>query len=599
MNRKSPGPGRKLLSALTQPQLESLLDAVGPQTLLEKVAQDREKSDADMVSTVKAVLQSDGTPEDAQRKVGRVASASRLIEDWRGLWRRWDEIVGEVGDEEGKYSVQDHHWEEPYFDGSAVAADLEPVAAEMLKQIEEVFDLVGAPELFTKAIDEIDQAIKSYPGWMGADSGDGCMLEGQTTNCVLRWLWLASQNETGPGVKLLKRVEEIERRSGCVGLDRKATVDFITGLPDPVCREIHGELQHGRFREEQAIAYSQWNAIAHELERRYDQGLYLERCVRDLAKNWHNGEPLIKKAMADDDWHAAESWLVKTFASYRHGQNGPPWHPEQTLLIADDQAWREDAETGRAAKLLELWSKVSEKLDHHARRLAARFQAVALRGPEQFERIIEEFKVLRDEKAPESLGTLFKQWQDEMTQRSLRVYRGENRFRDTWIHWAVAAQTESNGKDRFRNKLDAWLNTLSRSGPEFSKQWELLACLTNDLTDASAQRKRFPGLFKTAVGRFGCKTSLEKSRSAAVSSLCPSGTMDTVTEVWKKQFTLIVPDPSRSSNDYREPVAWAKALLELNPDAYSHLVKHWLSAHHRRRNLWKAMQKARLPVIEG
>ena len=96
---------------------------------------------------------------------------------------------------------------------------------------------------------------------------------------------------------------------------------------------------------------------------------------------------------------------------------------------------------------------------------------------------------------------LFKEWRDEIVQRSVPVYNHKDRFLDTWIHWALAAQTESNGRDRFKNKLNAWLGSIMQSNSEFRKQWELLACLTDDLATADSpdQRRRFSGLFKTAI----------------------------------------------------------------------------------------------------
>jgi hypothetical protein len=260
--------GRKLLDALTQEQIESLLDTVGSETLLAKVKKGGKKSDTDMADTVKAVLQPEKAPK---RNDGRVASAGRRLEDWRGLWRRWNDIIGDVGDEEGKYSVQEHHWEEPYFDGSAVASDLEEVGSEMYKQIDAVYNLVNDPDVFTDALDDIEHAIKSYPDWMGAESGDGCALEEQTTRCVLKWLWLSCKDEARPGAVFLEKMEEIESQCNSVSLDRDATSGFVTGFPEPVCREIHDQLQNGRFREEQEKTYSHWNAIAHAFERRYDR----------------------------------------------------------------------------------------------------------------------------------------------------------------------------------------------------------------------------------------------------------------------------------------------------------------------------------------
>jgi hypothetical protein len=52
-------------------------------------------------------------------------SDSRFIEEWDALWQRWSAVVMEVGDEDGRYSVQDRHWEPPYFDGLEFSADIE------------------------------------------------------------------------------------------------------------------------------------------------------------------------------------------------------------------------------------------------------------------------------------------------------------------------------------------------------------------------------------------------------------------------------------------------------------------------------------------
>jgi hypothetical protein len=265
------------------------------------------------------------------------------------------------------------------------------------------------------------------------------------------------------------------------------------------------------------------------------------------------------------------------------------------LLIAGDRVWRDASETAQAAKLLELWCKVSENLDNQERSIAARFQAAVVRSPDQLEKIINEFKELHNNNAPESLTMLFKQWLDEIVRRSLH----EDRFNDTWIHWAIIALLEKNGREGFKEKLGTWLNSLMHNYGEFKKQWALLACLTDDLADSSDLRKRFPELFKTAIERFGKKSSLDKSRISIAGSLCLSDTMETVMSVWKKHFEHIIPDPAQSSNDYLKPVAWIKALLELNPDAYSRVIERWQVTHHRRRNLWKAMQNMRLPMSLG
>jgi len=252
MKNQSEKPGHRLTEALTKEQLESLLDSVGSKTLLEKIKRHRGGREADMADTVKKVLTAKAAPgkRKGQCKI-HMASDRKIIEAWNELWSRWNNIVSEVGgDEDGNYAVQEHHWESPYFDGSTLASDLEKVAVEMEKMIDRVFDLADEEGLFADALDDIDRAIRSYPEWMGADCGDGCMLEYHTSRCVMQWLWFSSMHATKPGTILLDKIESIASDNELVELDRTAVVDVIAGLPDPVRRGIYEELLNGRFSEE-------------------------------------------------------------------------------------------------------------------------------------------------------------------------------------------------------------------------------------------------------------------------------------------------------------------------------------------------------------
>ena len=290
MKTQSKNVGHRLTEALTKEQLESLLDSVGSKTLLEKIKKRSGGREKDMADTVKKVLAAGSTAAKKNGRFGvRMASGRKLIEAWDGLWNRWDEIVSEVGDDEGRYAVQEHHWESPCFDGSALAADLEKVAMEMETMIDRVHGIVKNDGLFSDAVGEINQAIGSYPEWMGEE--DECCLEYYTSRCVLQWMWLSGMHETKPGAVLLDKIESVFSDNELVELDCSAVVDVIAGMPDPVRREIYAELSNGRYLEEQDNVYSPWNILMLDFRRRYDKGAYLEQCSRDLERNWKLGRP--------------------------------------------------------------------------------------------------------------------------------------------------------------------------------------------------------------------------------------------------------------------------------------------------------------------
>ncbi len=108
--------GQLLLDSLTKEQIVCMLEVVASAGGLKSLIDDFKKADPDLAATVDNILKGGRTAADGKTE-SRPASHKRTMEYWDSLWRHWHEIVAEVGNEEGKYAVQDHHWEEPYFDG--------------------------------------------------------------------------------------------------------------------------------------------------------------------------------------------------------------------------------------------------------------------------------------------------------------------------------------------------------------------------------------------------------------------------------------------------------------------------------------------------
>ena len=128
------------------------------------------KADPDIAATLDRLLE-------AEEKKARITlSKGRLRERWRDLWRRWKETIAEVGDEDGRYAVHEHHWEETYFDEVSLSYDLETIAGEMLPLIDDVYALDNEPDLFRDALWKIAAAIAPYPERNGAQYRERCTL---------------------------------------------------------------------------------------------------------------------------------------------------------------------------------------------------------------------------------------------------------------------------------------------------------------------------------------------------------------------------------------------------------------------------------------
>ena len=105
MPKRKPNIGQKLIESLTSDQVAGLLTVFSSSTDFNVHMDKIEKIDPDTASTVKRVMDIDKGAQ-GRGKAKPLASAKRTMEYWCSLWRNWNEIVSQVGDEEGEYAVK-------------------------------------------------------------------------------------------------------------------------------------------------------------------------------------------------------------------------------------------------------------------------------------------------------------------------------------------------------------------------------------------------------------------------------------------------------------------------------------------------------------
>jgi hypothetical protein len=70
-----------------------------------------------------------------------------------------------------------------------------------------------------------------------------------------------------------------------------------------------------------------------------------------------------------------------------------------------------------------------------------------------------------------------------------------------------------------------------------------------------------------------------------------------VLECWRRHAAGLVPDPaSGTGSNYDDCAEWLAVVFELDSTAYQRLVHAWAGPHARRRNLWLAITRKRLPL---
>jgi hypothetical protein len=70
-----------------------------------------------------------------------------------------------------------------------------------------------------------------------------------------------------------------------------------------------------------------------------------------------------------------------------------------------------------------------------------------------------------------------------------------------------------------------------------------------------------------------------------------------VLEFWRRHAANLMPDPaSATGSNYDDCADWLAAVFELDSAAYRQVVQAWAGPHARRRNLWLAITRKRLPL---
>jgi len=600
MKKERQNIGRLLMDSLTQDQLASLLDVLFSDGDMHRYGAMLKKADPDMAKTVSRIF------ELREEKTGkppviRVASDQRTIEHWDSLWRHWESLVSDVGDEKGRYAVQEEHWEPPYFNGSALADDLEPIARDMLPLLEEIYDLIDEPDLFTSALEEIEEKILSYPEWMDVESNEGCTLERNATRCVLKWLWLSSRDDEHPGKTFLGKVYEIKKDCHMVDLDENECIDFFTKLPEAVCHEIHGCIRNDGQRYDLGSIRSRWHTINHRYENLFDPARYLETCREHLAENWQYGRPLVEDALHTGNYQEADLLLEKTFSSYLRIGDKKVWYPETSLLLKEKGYFYSHNTEEEIPGLLELWAEVSTRAGNEKRSAASGLQAVISRAPEGWDAVIGEYKEYKKAGNPEVdrvIDPLFTQWKDIMAQWSISSSMRSTVSPETWINWLIEAELDASEKKEWLiEKLNAWLVHLKKDAHAFGREWCWLARLTKDLPESETVRKGYPTFFKTVLPADPEQSLLCRARCASLQKMGAGPCLSPAMEVWRNHLHTIIPDPAQShKSDYSSHAQWMKALYELNREAYYHMLSKWREGHKRRPNLWRDMKGQGLPL---
>ena len=589
--------GKKLVAALTEEQIERLLDVVTRTGALEKLDEPLQAIDPDLARTVRALVGSVETTPVASPEAA--VSNQKALETWNGLWGDWEGHVSEVGDEKGDYAIQERDWDPPYFDPTALADDLEKVAQPMLEWLDRIFPLANEPELYTEALRQIDENIVAYPEWMqGGD--DFCELGPHATSCVLRWTWRACEGHPAKGREFLQQIYRLEQESEHVGLDKEECFKFVAALPAECRREIHAGLSEGEYAEARDDTRSVWHRIHHQLEQHFDPTAYLRSCETHLPSDWHYGEALIADALARNDYAQAERWMERAFASFLRWMEDETWRPEDSLLPPAGRFYYGAATSDDALKLLIQWEQIAVKRKAPGRVASCRLQRAVFTAPSDWPEVLRAFEEFQQQGgACQVAEKLFAEWRDRTANECTYQPEQKQRPEESWVTWLIEARrAPATHKKKLLDHLDVWFECFQKHASFFEKQWRSLALLTRVLPGAAQLKERCPTFHaQVLVPSLGLDPKLEGSLREAFTCLGVEVRQFDPMSIWEKHLHTLVPSPEGTGSYYRDQAFWMKALSEVNRTACDKLLTDWRVVYRRRRNLWAEITSLGLPGL--
>lgn len=594
---ETPRIGTRLFAALTQHEITYLLDALCAVLSPDMVATVLEQLPNDTRQTVATVLTPPDPVDPSQEARPPEVSLARLEQTWSALWQQWDEIVAEAAQEEGRYIVQERHWESPYFDSSTFVNDLEQVAAQLRPLLQVAFDNAFHPVRgFGEALLEADAEIKAaIPEWIYLD--DGYVLEEHVTTCLLEWEWLQVQAEAADAFDLLRAVRQWEDESTYAGLDRETFLEFCTQLPEAQQRQMFAGLTARKdtalWHSELSNTFSHWHALYIHGVEQYAPELYMDTLRPTIAQRWENGLPVMASYVERQDFQGSLQVLEETVTSLLRYQRDTSWSPETALLVPLVHGYDVRDPAGPYATLLRLYQQTAHGLGRTELGNALEIQRQALVHCFDWRHMLQVFDEVPVPAAVRQ--ALLQSWQAYIIQLTtpdtgeFGRRRGDHHW---WLHWLFASITDhAKGPAWFQQRLTQWLAQLPAKQSHPGDDLAFLRLLTKDAWEMRGNPESpYPHFFDVVIAPGDLSTADDASRQAYVQAYAMADVWEQVMAYWRGHLHLLLPKPEHAANSvYTGHAQWMAALQEVAPAAYTAVLQQWHVQHKRRSNLWKAM----------
>ena len=401
-------------------------------------------------------LRSDPPTEDAStEEANGNTSDAKFAAQFQSALSELCDLLSELGDEDGEYILHERDWDPPDFDAFRLTDDIERCAKDLLPLLDRAATLgLKNESLFMDYCQEITDGIRLYPEHIYIE--DGVSFEHTATECVLKWLDLHAETETG----FLEKLVALLDGTGCVTLkDSTIRAYLIEGWPEKRRRELYSAIEVRRaaddaFRQETDKPRTLWHDIRYALAGVFDVTARIKIAEAAVSDDWTKGVELVDEALANNNSARALEFCCKTVDTYYRrrslGTQVPNFDPGTTPLFGYNNL---QDKCSPISRILGIWADLSAKAGDKPLSELLVIQHALFTREDDWTSVRAAFTRARTADA----STLLRAWKE----RTLRAqcgthFLGMARQDSVWQEWLIE-EGFAERFDAFTKKALSWL----------------------------------------------------------------------------------------------------------------------------------------------
>ena len=582
---------KRFIDGITSKQLEEFVNSVFKLTDKKEIDRIFDCLEDDVTKFYKNIIKTDKCLSSSNGPV--IATDHKFEEEFNSLLSKLNSCIMVLGDEEGEYIDQEHHWNSPEFDAYSFSFDIDKIFKEILPLLDRVYELeFEEKDFLLDILEEIKDGIDDFPEWMGAEYSDFA-LDKYGAECILKWNWLNRESIR----TFLTETKAFLDKAPCTD---NFTQSFLLNESKENLKDLYNELcslkKEIQWSDIINDAKSIWHDLYHTSQHEADEKAFLHNSQKMINQKWEYGIPVYQNYIKEGDLQNAEQCCTRTIIEFFiQNINGNFNSDLENTLYATHSNKKDD----RLDLIFNDWIKLLEQLNRTDRLSAAEIQYSFYLNSNDWDKIRNTF--LNHKNLP-YYDNYIEEWKMFEIRNALpRTYSKE--MGETWISWLLNFVLD-NDTESFISKTTEWLSSPIRVSTYFDRgeDFQLLLLLSKETMSTAKVLDSYPILkqyiftadhasyFDKIIDPDKADKISDTFRKSYLKLAGANSLTGEIIDTWKNNVEKFIPSPADVHKaDYSRHAKWLAIAKELNLDTYQKFHNDWKLNHWRKRNLWSAL----------